>query len=359
MNKVPWGVVLVFMLAGSFLYYTFGGVCVSGESEPRRCVRESVEGYVVKQKICDGGRWIDSTVEACEKGEYCSYGVCLSDKVGGSRACASDYSVVVQDIVGDERSVSLVLCEEDYYCSGGKCVQGSPTCGDGFCVGTEDIISCPKDCDQLTEWDAYHKAVVERPQLRDYLACTDDFNCGSEKIEALSREIVEAYDAGSPREYIDAVVEYVHQFEYDVGGGFAQCGESATDILEHAGEYGINCVDYSVLTITLLRQMGIPAIQEIGCISKRGWSCQTYSFIESSNLERLGHISTRASPYGDMPLGHSWMRAWTPEAGWLLLDPTVGQSISKNCVGYYPTDVSSDSMKCYVSGYEVIVECRP
>ncbi len=179
------------------------------------------------------------------------------------------------------------------------------------------------DCNSLNSWD-YYESMGTSIYNTEYTKCTKDFNCSSSFVPNIIAELRFNYNIDTPKDYIDAVVDYtVNHFEY------IRHYSCPRDLIEMFNSNSGNCVDASVFAVTMLRARGIPARQVVGCVSHEGWQCETFATNFPLLYEKLGYIEENE------PLGHSWIEIWTPEKGWLMSDPTVGDTISKYCVGYH------------------------
>jgi len=193
------------------------------------------------------------------------------------------------------------------------------------------------DCDSLYSWEYYDGLGDSSIYTSKYTECTPDFDCDSTHVPNIIAELRSIYTIDSPKDYIDAVVDYtVNHFEYL---RHYECPRNMVDLFNtNEG----NCVDASVFAVTLLRARGIPSRQIAGCVSHEGWQCSTFAANLPLLYDKLGYIDP------DEPMGHSWIEIWTPEKGWLISDPTVGDTISKYCVGYHQVEECLSEVCCSI-----------
>lgn len=357
-------VIFLLMIVPSFIFYLVvtdyfapkdvgSDECLAGEVISPYC--EGQGSKMIFEKICSDGRWTKQQVTACSDSEQCAFGQCFSNECEGALSpyCINDFELVTPYCDNGELMFLREICGEKTpfseikgFCRDGTCYLQPPSCGNGICETEEDSGSCYRDCSVINSADAFAKSIsINMEELYPYLQCDDEFECDSTNMIRLADSIMNDYNIpdGNPQMYMDAVVDYVNEYIiYHFGGGAAQCGESASDILNTA--WG-NCVDYSVLTVTLLRVKGIPARQIAGCVSHVGWFCHTFALRDTSRLggvpilwdSTVQQEATNDQVVGGDVLGHSWVEVWLgPTQGWVIADPTVGDTISKKCVGYYP-----------------------
>lgn len=354
-------IIMFLVVIPSILFYIY----VASALSPPRIGRDTCEfGEIISpycsgdnrvlQKVCVDGKWNINEVEVCSVDEQCVYGVCfskvceqvqplcLNDFERAYPVCKDDGVVMLREICGSKSRYS----EVKGFCREGVCYQQPSTCGDGICQPDEDIVSCYRDCSIINDASLFSREISDyMNELEPYLQCDVDFDCHNPEVIDFAEQIIMLYNIpdGNPQMYMDAVVHYVNRYiTYNFAGGKSQCGESASDVIR--SRWG-NCVDYSVLTVALLRAQGIPARQVAGCVSHSGWFCHTFAM---RDISRVGGVPimwdsdeqrqiTNSNVVGGDVLGHSWIEVWLgKEKGWVTADPTVGDTISKRCIGYYP-----------------------
>lgn len=357
-NKTVLGIIV---LAGLVLFWQGAQpTCAEGDQYVT-CLEQSVIKY-----SCVSDKWKSEKVKDCELGEFCRDGICLDKECSGVEQqiiCKNPYEVLMRNCVDGHFEDVEFFCLDDEYCLEGEGCEPSPeTCGDGICQEeTETPFICYEDCGSLGSWDIYHfesKKAFTTEEYEDLTKCTDIFDCDTPEIEEMSNRIMEEYDVRTPLDYMKAVGEEVHSLlSYTAGGGFLLCGESATDILEHQElGYGFNCIDFSVLEISLLRQKNLITQQQFGCVGP-AWHCRTFSFILLP-MVRLGRMPVEGEEIGVPTGAHSYVTIWSHPFGWSRSDPTMGYSLSKSCVNYLDLGVSSEEAVCYLTNPAEILQCQ-
>jgi hypothetical protein len=280
------------------------------------------------EAYCSGGRSVQpycnngvvkDNITACGDDETCTYGLCLETACTmDTTVCVNDYSYITRHCIFNEYSSSTqTVCGQGMRCEEGRCVSGTPV---------------------LTNWGEFLQEIQGNNQVNDYLRCGGVFDCDNKIVKELADEIIAAYNVNSPREYVDAVSDYIHGYiNYRLDGGDRQCGETTSQLINKKVNYGIvygNCEDYSVMMVALLRAKGIPARQLGGCISHIEFYCKPFAIAPGDGL-RYGGLND------NQPLAHAYLEVWGGvDAGWVLADPTMGSGLSK-CVGYYTVDTQT------------------
>ena len=119
----------------------------------------------------------------------------------------------------------------------------------------------------------------------------------------------EAQSDGTVQGFAEAASALIHRdFKYQPGATHVH--SSVADCIETRS--GV-CQDFSHLLLALLRARGVPARYVSGYLVPR----QTAD--DQGAMERV--IGGLAS--------HAWVQAWVPGAGWIGLDPTVGQFVDE------------------------------
>ncbi|RLG13667.1 MAG: hypothetical protein DRN66_03730 [Candidatus Nanohalarchaeota archaeon] len=298
------------------------------------------------QNISDGTQ--------CSPTSFCENGTChplyCTSYESTPRYCKTNFIAVCpkcQDGVWQEEPI---YCQQGEYCLNGKCIAPySDTCGDSICTVGED---CFKDCGSISSWDKYTKAISETEGIDQYLESSKYYDYSNPTIRKIIADIEAKYHPTTPYEYMKDATNYLfHTFDYVWGG--VSCPETAEEVLQRGTG---NCVDFSVILISLMRAKGIPARQIEGCVSHDKWQCQPYALYGRLDMEE---IKLRAGNINEQqPLGHSWVEIYTPDEGWKTADPTVGDWISHNCIGYHKISHSINEEKCYIKNYNEVEFCR-
>jgi hypothetical protein len=328
--------------------------CVEGQKIAPKCTSDST----VEQYSCDGGV-VKSSIVSCGEDSSCKYGYCFEDTCeSNKKVCLDDFSYVKRICTAGVFTDTIMLCEEDEHCENklkngimtAKCVETDSTCGDGICSADEDAITCVDDCSLLSDWAQLRKTVASSDELQTYTECVGAFDCDNSEVQNLAERIGILYNTKTPKDYVDAVNDYVFGYiDYQFNGGSRQCGETASSLINEKVDDGIvygNCVDYSTLSVALLRSKGIPARQVGGCVSSIQLYCKPFAITPES----LRHGGMNE----EQPLAHAWGEVFVDsDIGWTLIDPTVGMTTSK-CVGYNRISASlSSEQMCYLPvGYD-------
>jgi hypothetical protein len=319
---VAWVAVAGIILLAYQLVISVSEPCAEGTQYNPVCLDDTH----VSQPSCSSG-YVSYTSSACASGQTCAYGVCLDTSCtsGSKNTCASSYSRVQQVCQGGKFTNILDLCPSGEACVDGSCKSSSAVAG------------------VLSSWDTLYAAVAASSQLQEYTKCVDAFDCANPKVIALADKIATEYKVTTPRQYVDAVSEYVHGYvTYEFYGGKQQCGESASSMIatkESDGFYKGNCVDYSVLAASLMRVKRIPVQQAAGCLNSFDLKCTPLSIVPQEL--HYGGLN------GEQALAHSYLLVYDPKGGWLIVDPTVGAGISK-CAGYMTLQSSGTQTVCYL-----------
>jgi hypothetical protein len=207
-------------------------------------------------------------------------------------------------------------------------------------------------CDSLNDWAEYNQLVSEDSILQSYTECGGVFSCDGSNVDEIHKHLISQYDTSTPKKYINAVSRFVGEMiTYDLDGGLYQCGESAEDLsrswLTNNYVKG-NCVDYSTVSIALLKKQKIPSRQVVGCVDFNSLACTPYALSPEKARTGLGTTSE-----GGQNRAHAYIEFWIPEHGWVMADPTVSRCASK-CIGYKNVVDSgtSNMQQCYVPFYK-------
>lgn len=245
----------------------------------------------------------------------------------------------------------LNYCIEGEYCKDGTCIKTDDICGDNICIVGED---CFKDCGSISDWDKYTKSVSETEGMEVYLKSSKYYDYNNPTITNAIADMEAKYNPTTPYEYMKYATQYLYnQIDYVYGG--VECPETAEMALQRRTG---NCVDFSVVLISMMRAKGIPARQVEGCVSHDEWQCKTYAIVAIWDTD-MEEIKLRAGNINEQqPLGHSWVEIFTPDEGWKTADPTVKDWISEDCIGYHKISHSVNEEKCYIENYDDIEFCR-
>lgn len=287
----------------------------------------------------------------CGTGELCYEGACLprTCPTGVSlKTCADLYTVIESTCSNGVYIHKALSCPTGSTCNEGTCFKPNAVCGNDACELGETDLSCPRDCSSLSDWNTYNSEVEESTALQNNLLCSGEFDCDNPIIQTALNEIEANFDTSTPIKFIDAVTNWTYNLiRYDLNGGLAQCNEKASDLLARYYTYNTmiygNCVDYTTISIALLRARGIPSYQSGVCVSTRvGWSCVPFAVIGMPS--RAGNIRN------DQSAGHSVTMAYAGrEIGYTIHDATMGKTLAQSCIGYTQNLISgTTSQVCYI-----------
>lgn len=193
---------------------------------------------------------------------------------------------------------------------GGGYTAGVPTGSDGSILLTDYVREIPKDI-----------AV-------GYTQCEAEYDCNSSIILQAVQEVDNlcGKDA-SVKQWVNCAVKYLNiQIEYDRGGGNAQCGELASEVLK-SGQG--NCVDYATTFVAFARAKKLPAYTGSVCLTSSGSvGCELYQTIRPLSMTRLGGMSFT-------PRGHAIAMIYLNKS-WIMVDPTFEYGLTRKCWGYSP-----------------------
>ena len=289
----------------------------------------------------------------CPPTSYCENGTChplyCTSYETTNNYCKTNFIAVCPKCENKLWKEELIYCKEGEYCKDGKCIKPYDICGDNICTVGED---CFKDCGSISSWDKYTKSVSEIEGIEQYLKSSKYYDYNNPTIKKLIADVEAKYNPTTPYEYMKYSTEYLlYTFDYVWGG--VDCPETAETALNRGTG---NCVDFSVILISMMRAKGIPARQVEGCVSHDKWQCQPYSLFGRMDMEE---IKLRAGNINEQqPLGHSWVEIYTPDEGWKTADPTVGDWISERCIGYHKISHSINEEQCYIKNYDDVEFCK-
>lgn len=190
------------------------------------------------------------------------------------------------------------------------------------------------------EWQqSYIDARVENDISDEYIAESQDFDFENEEIQQVLQDL-ESKNFKSVEGVIMSVGDYVYKnVEYNQDISYDQCisNSASTTLIEGVGQ----CSTMVKANIAILRGLGIAARPIVGCTQEpEDYSCMPLS---------IGFIQAVITPQRDIKISpitfedgialtkgglHSWVEVWIPERGWVILEPTTGYLVDKNCVSY-------------------------
>ncbi|MBD3205102.1 hypothetical protein GF319_02010 [Candidatus Bathyarchaeota archaeon] len=141
--------------------------------------------------------------------------------------------------------------------------------------------------------------------ILDYTSPSETFMVDDEEIRKLSRSIVEGEETVLGKtlallEYVIEETEYIN-FEYPLYPNQTLSGGQG------------DCDDQSILLISMLRSLGIPAYLQVGIVIMPS--------IKGSETNWEGHLTNNQDGVG----WHGWAMVYIPPWGWVPVDLTLGQ----------------------------------
>jgi hypothetical protein len=227
--------------------------------------------------------------------------------------------------------------------------------------------NCPADCGSLSSWQAYYESIPADIKA-EYGSCIPNtvYDCSDPIYQEAINDIQAKYNPKTPKEFLDASTDYVHNLiQYRLDGGDQQCNENPTKFLKnylHPPYFGFrqpgNCVDFATTQKNLLVKRGMVARGISSCLTHdySAWNCQPYAITgvktEIVPPMPLGYITGLAAGEGSQPLGHALLQVWI-DGNWNFIDPTMGSSASRICLGYsQPLSIggskSNPAQTCYI-----------
>lgn len=199
------------------------------------------------------------------------------------------------------------------------------------------------------EWQPYFK---ERLALEYFdpapdLANTLYYDYENPIISDVADKIAE--ESRSAAQAVNSVLRYVYEnVEYDSFESDAACFDgTAPSILEKGTG---QCDTQTIVVISMLRRMGIPARPVGGCVVFNHNKCIfqamfMQSFQDAGLAPKIGGevvIDDEVFGRGQSPQTgsrqgglHAWVVAWLPDEGWVHLEPTTGRRVNHNCYFYH------------------------
>jgi hypothetical protein len=364
-NKILFTVAAIIAL-GVVLQSTglFAGGCKSGDSF------RSCDGDNSIVQVCSNGIWQTTNTSKATSSQACFEGT-LIDKtcIGDTNTCLNSYTILESKCESSKPVLTKKICGNSEYCNNGNCIPKPSSCYNSICDIGENMDNCPADCGSLSSWQKYYDSIPADIKT-EYGSCISNsiYDCSDPIYQEAINDIQNKYNPKTPKEFIDAVTTYTHNLiKYKLNGGDQQCNEAATKFLQnylHPPYYGYlqegNCVDFSLVETNILRAKGFGGVRQISaCLTHdySAWNCQPYAITgvktEIIPPMPLGYINgLAAGEGGSQPLGHALLQVWV-DGSWNNVDPTMGSSISRQCLGYSSVlsvggGKSTPSEVCYV-----------
>lgn len=207
------------------------------------------------------------------------------------------------------------------------------------------IISIPS----FTKKDAQKETI----DYSEYLQETADFDYSNEAIYKKAIEIRAISD--SDEKIIKNTLHFVATtIRYNDSINPEYCfEEKASDVL--IKENG-DCVSMARLVVSLLRANNIPSRTAGGCLTE---DVCLVSF-STTNIYKAKTVPIRLGDYKKRGFLHEWVEVYSKDKeGWYILEPTTGQTFSKNCksYGFYSYD-KDEFERCVLLNESFVQECK-
>jgi transglutaminase-like putative cysteine protease len=185
-----------------------------------------------------------------------------------------------------------------------------------------------------------------------------------------------ASESRSAGEAVNAVLRYVYDnVKYDSFESDAACFDgTAPGVLDRGTG---QCDTQSIVVISMLRRMGIPARPVGGCVVVNPDTCMFQSmflqsfqdaglapkFTEAVGAESDAVFSRTQTPGGVGRAGglHAWVVAWLPDEGWVHLEATTGKRVNHKCYYYHVELFPENNQKsdiCVSKNFNYAQACR-
>lgn len=182
-------------------------------------------------------------------------------------------------------------------------------------------------------------------------------------IDEISQKIIE--ESSNSEEAIKLALDYVYdnvKYKFNEPDSACFAGTAPQIILSGSGQ----CDTQSIAVISILRKMGIAAKPVGGCIMSNS-GCFLQSFVtrqpqlrEMSEEDLLKNEFSRGAINSRQGTLHAWAVAWTPNKGWINLEPTAGKYADIACYKYhveiYPKDQNRKDI-CVSHNYNYAKAC--
>ena len=216
------------------------------------------------------------------------------------------------------------------------------------------------------------QAESQLPTYKDDTLNTNYYDYDHPLIEQVSTDI--ALQSGSAREAITNTLDFVYQeVQYVFGEADSKCLDGVAPEILQSGKG--QCDTQSIVVISILRKMGIAARPIGGCIVVNP-SCRLQAFLQSTQLFRTPKFtdlsdvelmesddvfSRGVSGFPREGGLHAYVIAWTPEDGWLALEPTSGALADTDCYYYhvelFPSNVQKKDI-CVSEDFNYAKACQ-
>lgn len=175
-------------------------------------------------------------------------------------------------------------------------------------------------------------------ELLDYQETTSNteyYDINHDTITNIANKILKE-SKNSEEAITMALKEVDKRTSYDYGESDDKCFDLTAPQIIDSGSG--QCDTQSISVISILRKMGIAAKPVGGCLLRNQNSCLLQSiFTTGPNTKTLTDQDLEQEVIGRAASGglHAWVIAWTPEKGWITLEPTTGTIANTDCYDYH------------------------
>jgi len=198
------------------------------------------------------------------------------------------------------------------------------------------------------------------PELNINTEDTPYYDYNNNVIAKVAETIV--LESSSSLEAITKTLDYVYEeISYVYGETDVSCFDGTAPQILVSGKG--QCDTQSLVTISILRKMGIAAKPVGGCVyakpNKVLQSMLLNSFTDQKSPS-IGTIDLTGEVFSRGGGLHAWVVAWVPGEGWVGLEPTSGRLANNNLYVYhvelFPSDDDKESI-CVSNNYDYATAC--
>jgi len=239
---------------------------------------------------------------------------------------------------------------------------------------TSDLVSSDEEVG-LSDWqttyeelaresNVYNTGSVEgirgEPNIDLNTMNTEYYDYNDRVISRAAERI--ALESTSSLDAITKTLDYVYEeIDYVYGESDVNCftGTAPQILTSGSGQ----CDTQSIVTIAILRKMGIAAKPVGGCVYTKPNKLLQSMLLNSFTPQKSPEINPIVLDGETFSRGgglHAWVVAWVPGTGWVGLEPTSGQLVNNDLYVYhvelFPEDVDKESI-CISNNFDYANAC--
>ena len=285
-------------------------------------------GDLVETCSPDGTNYVPQ--KYCAIGQTCRNNDCyFADQCSlGSKRCKGN---IIQDCVNN--GISTIWVDGDVC---------SYQCLSGTCMDSPFILNPQKsNLGYYIVFSSYESARKLAGISDDYLKETTDYDYSNIYLGTWSspgnQNFIKNFKTTSPKDWVKSVVQYVYSnVDYDTKYQTSSyCYNTPASKVLVNGK-GV-CNTMARATVAMLRGSGIAARAVTGCV-RTTLSCSPLLVEELQKSDRkLPIINDGILDNGRYITGggdHTWVEAWLPNYGWIIVESTAGVIFTDSCVDY-------------------------